>query len=792
MASPASLDQRILDLFEASLDVPSPDRRTWIEAQAESDEALKLGALSLLAADEVTLSGIRTGGSVQSFEEDRQMPDRIGAYKITGLIGRGGMGVVYQGQRDSGDFDHRVAIKVMRAAINSEELATRFETERRILASLSHPGIAQLYDGGVLENSAPYFIMEFIDGTKITAWAEERKATRAQRLSLFSQVLEALRHAHQNLIIHRDITPANVLVTEEGIVKLIDFGIAKPQTEDGEDDAPPDSSSYTPGFAAPERLTGAPPNVLSDVFSLGRLMAALIPQHMRDAELTAIMDKASSDDVAKRYSSVDALTDDLQRHGERRAVTAVGGGPLYAIRKYVERHPIAVASATAAVMALTTGLVVTNGLYREAEANRIAADARFEDVRSLAKFMMFELYDEMEKVTGNTEPISLLAAESQTYLDSLSADERASQSVRLEASLGYKRLADILGNPKNANLGRRAEAGQLLETALNNIEALYADAPEDREVMQALGEIAFSNATYSYVSSDENDRTHALALRAVDMYTKLSALDPEKFDYRLLVARSTMMSGVPLPWAGRYEEGIDIIREAKALCEQVVEDFPEEQRAKDLLGSINVEMARAIGRWENETPDVPDSLPYWDEAIRLREESYASNPDDARPYRTLAMLYYERGAVHRSDDRIDEALADTARSEVVALELLEKDPEDAWLKRILNGIYEERAKTLSYAGRHEEAINAAAGAIERARGEYSISPDNRGRKREWGYSLVLYADIYMRAGEISEACRLAATGRGIWDDLAAEQPISEHDLTVTIADLEEIEAKCAV
>lgn len=786
-----SLDAQAMAIFSRALDQPSDSRGVWIDQACGGNATLLARVRSLLQADTGHDSLLRTGGAGAN-QEDTPLPERVGAYRITGMIGQGGMGTVYEGRRDSDDFEHVVAIKVVRPGALSETLVDRFQRERRILASLNHPHIARLYDGGQTSDGAPYIVMERIDGAPITDWAEARGLARKARLSLFTDLCDAVRHAHQHLIIHRDITPSNVLVTADGYVKLIDFGIAKPHVTESE--IPADTAiaslSYTPGFAAPERASGTGANTLSDIFSLGRVLDAMLPGTLSDTDLSAIIAKASATDPAARYPSVDSLMEDLADHERGYAVSARNGGTAYRVGKYLSRHRFGAAATAAAMIALVGGLVTMTALYQSATENRRAADARFNDVRDLAAFMMFDLYDEMEKVSGNTKAISMLADESQSYLDSLSADRRASLDVQLEASRGYKRLADILGNPKNANLGRREEAGTMLEAAYEQARALHAAHPDDPLAIRALGEVAFSLSTHVYVSSDENQRAHDLARDSAAMYRQLNSLPEASFDDHRQYVRAKMMSGVPLPWMDRDEEGIAILKDALAAGEGLVAAYPAEPEAKLLLGSINVELARALVRQADKAGTPSNSLPYWDEAVRLRQESYAADPGNIQPYRSLVTIHYERGAILRSDGRNDEALDEMQKSEVIAEDLLARDPDDAWLKRMLGGVLDEMAKTLSHAGRHEDALEAAEKAEAYSREDFARSPENAGSKREWAYSLALYADIYLRAGKTRDGCARTAQSRKQWSELAAAHPLSEHDIAVSIARLEDLEAAC--
>ena len=787
-----SLDAKAMAIFSEALDQPSDNRDAWVQDACAGNAALLARVRGLLNADTGHESLLRTGGAAADHQE-APLPERVGAYRITGLIGQGGMGAVYEGHRDTEDFDHVVAIKVVRPGALSETLIERFQRERRILARLNHPHIARLYDGGETEDGAPFIVMERVNGVAITDWADGQALARDTRLSLFDDLCDAVRHAHQNLIIHRDITPNNVLVTPEGYVKLIDFGIAKPHEGEVETAAPAtlEMLSYTPGFAAPERATGSGANTLSDIYSLGKILAALLPETMRDKDLEAIIARSTAREPKDRYPSVDSLLEDVASYRKGYAVAARDGGTGYRIGKYLSRHRIGAAATAFATLALIGGLITMTALYRSATENRQAADARFDDVRELATFMMFDLYDEMEKVSGNTHAISLLADEAQTYLDSLSGDSRASLDVQLEASRGYKRLADILGNPKNANLGRRDEAGQMLEAAYKQAQSLHDSHPDDRQAIRTLGEVAFSLSTHLYVSSDQNQRSHELAEQSAGMYRKLTSLPDAPFDDHRQFVRAKMMSGVPLPWMDKDEEGIAILKDALAAGETLVETYPDEPEAKLLLGSINVEVARALVRKADKDGVSSDSLPYWDEAVRLRQESYRETPENVQPYRSLVTIHYERGAVLRSENRPAEALSEMIRSREIAEELLASDPEDAWLQRMLGGVQDEIAKTLSYDGRHEEAIAAAAKAKQYSLEEFERSAGNFGAKREWAYSLSLYAGIYLEAGQKAEGCALVSQSRQQWDELAEQHSLSDHDLAVSIADLETLEDTCA-
>ena len=221
-----AIDREALALLPLAFDQPSEERMVWLETRCASNTALLNRVRALLGNEKPNSALFRTGAAVDELSRFIP-PDRIGAYRITNTIGEGGMGAVFEGVRDQDNFQLRVAIKIIRPGILSPSLIERFERERQTLATLNHPNIARLYDGGQLEDGSPYMIMEFIEGMPITQWAQASHLSVFDRLWLFSDLCRAVSEAHQNLIVHRDISPSNVMVTSSGSLKLIDFGIAK-------------------------------------------------------------------------------------------------------------------------------------------------------------------------------------------------------------------------------------------------------------------------------------------------------------------------------------------------------------------------------------------------------------------------------------------------------------------------------------------------------------------------------------------------------------------------------------
>ena len=271
------LQRSAFNVFDALLDLTDAERRAWFSEAGASDPDLAYRVAALFEADVRAGALLPTSGLIEDHGEELAPPERIGSYRLVRLIGRGGMGEVYLGVRQDGLFEHKVAVKLIAGALASPDLAKRFSEERSILASLSHPNIAQLFDGGEDPSGYSFIIMEHLEGEAITVDAQRRALKLAQRLDLFRDACAAAQFAHQNLIVHADIKPSNIIVTRQGRVKLLDFGIARfidPTTGPGA--APRSLEPMTRAYASPERRLGGPPSVASDVYALGVLLYELL------------------------------------------------------------------------------------------------------------------------------------------------------------------------------------------------------------------------------------------------------------------------------------------------------------------------------------------------------------------------------------------------------------------------------------------------------------------------------------------------------------------------------------
>lgn len=392
-------------LFEDALEVEGPDRRAFLDDLKGRDAELHEELMSLLASDAETshlvdgdpaaylgLGGEAPPVTEEEVAQDARVGSRIGVWDLSDRLGAGGMGVVYRAERADGAFDKSVALKVLRRGMDTESILARFHNERRILASLEHPNIARLIDGGVTDDGLPWFAMEYVEGTHLTRYCDDRELSVDDRLRLFETVCAAVQHAQERLVVHRDLKPSNILVADDGSVKLLDFGIARVLTDadGGTTSIPGAPQALTVAYAAPEQLKGETVTTATDVYALGTILYELLvgvrpgdvrpgvtpqrpsevavstqqtlgasrastPDRLRrrlGGDLDNICLKALEVDPARRYSTAGELLEDIRRHRHGLPVEARASTLAYRASRFIARHRAGVGGAAAAALLL--------------------------------------------------------------------------------------------------------------------------------------------------------------------------------------------------------------------------------------------------------------------------------------------------------------------------------------------------------------------------------------------------------------------------------------------------------
>jgi eukaryotic-like serine/threonine-protein kinase len=396
--------------FDRALELSGSEREAYVSELASRLPAIGAAVRELLAGcDELEAKGF-LNDPVMNLSAASLVGRQIGVYTIDSLIGRGGMGEVWLALRSDGRFEGKFAIKFLDSSTASPVALDRFRREGRLLARLAHPHIARLIDAGVVPGGRPYLVLEYIDGERIDRFCDQHSLDTKARVRLLLDVLSALAHAHSNLVVHRDIKPSNVLVTRDGLVKLLDFGIGKllrsdTEGEEGETLTRLEHSALTPEYAAPEQFLGEPASTATDVYQLGVLMFVLLAGRLpiatqgttraervkatldteparlsaaaaQDArktlrgDLDAIVSKALRKPPRERYATAAALADDLARYLDNEPVAARANLLGYRMRKFVIRYRSAVIGTSAAILALIAATGFAFLQMREAQIQR--------------------------------------------------------------------------------------------------------------------------------------------------------------------------------------------------------------------------------------------------------------------------------------------------------------------------------------------------------------------------------------------------------------------------------------
>jgi serine/threonine protein kinase len=724
----AELWQEVSPYLDQVLSLPEEDRSRWIEScRAEKPRLADL--VQELLQEHHTLAQERflERPPIEIDSKSSLVGQAIGAYKLISPIGQGGMGSVWLAERSDGRFERRVAVKFLHFSVAGHDGVERFKREGMILGRLAHPHIAELIDAGVTTNGEPYLVLENVEGEHIDEYCDRHKVDLHARIKLFLDVLNAVAHAHANLIVHRDIKPSNVLVRSDGQVKLLDFGIAKLLADDANPAATTmltveGGGALTPLFAAPEQITGGAVTTATDVYALGVLLYLLLtgrhpagtethsaaqlvkaivetePPRTSQAialantkaaemrgttieklrrqlreDLDTITAKALKKDPQLRYSSATAFADDLQRYLKHEPIRARPDTFTYRASKFLRRNRTTVTLTTIAI-ALVIGSLLTGLLI--ANRQRRAAERRFDQVRELAnKFIALD--NTIRGLPGSTKVRMQIVSDSLQYLTSLGIDVHGDKDLALEIAYAYVRVAHAQGDPTSPNLGQFTQAEASLNDASKFVDPVLSKDPRNPRALFIATTIAHDRMNLADIRGDRAEELK-YAATTVSLIERFMGTHPvglrDLYSMRYFYAN---VSGAY--YAARHFE--DAIRYSQRAL-----DVPlPATRANAMRGGALGNMGAA--RWQS--GDLDGALKTILESIELQKAEAA----DGQPALRINLangLLLEGMIMGRQDaepslGRTREALADFQDALEIAEDLSKKDP-------------------LDYLGRHNVAV----------------------------------------------------------------------------------------
>ncbi|HEX8253568.1 MAG TPA: serine/threonine-protein kinase [Thermoanaerobaculia bacterium] len=722
--------EEVRTLFQAAAATPRDRRAELLEsATPEVREEVE----SLLAAhdDESPFLSRSVWEIIESQQGQLLDGMLIGPYRVIRQLGEGGMGTVLLAVREHAEFAQRVAIKLVRGG---EVLLQRFRQERQILAGLEHPNIARLIDGGTTADGLPYLVMEYVEGTPIDEYC--RACSTPDKLRLFLQLCDAVQYAHRSLIIHRDIKPPNVLVTADGTPKLLDFGIAKlvSQTEETS------TRVMTPDYASPEQLMGRAITTSADVFSLGVLLFELLtgqkpfdasrtplteaPRGSLRGDLEAIVAAALEVDPARRYATVDKLADDIRRHLTGHPIAARRATFRYHAMKFVRRNLLAVAAAVAIV--IVTAIAFAATLHQKRIAER-----RFDEVRSLARAVVFELHDAIAPLPGSTAARELLVRRALVYLDNLEAESRDNTQLEMELAGAYIKVGDVQGLPYRANLGDTAGALASYRKALRIAQEVAAREGEEDVAARTL--LADAHDRLGMV---EQRLLHwSIAMEHHETARAIREALPRTPRRDLALAETWTAIGDCRYVGEPYKPKPRMRGTAQQAYESSLATLVHMQPAPELRRAVLRELGRShqrLGGFFSGTKvrDLPRAIRHHEAAQRVLGELLALDPADAVARRNYADQLGMTATAHNAREDGARALAATERALPILHELAAADPRNTEAQHDLAFAYGEEGIALMYLRRFDDADAAFDQAIAIRKRLIAADPSNGEERRD--------------------------------------------------------------
>jgi serine/threonine protein kinase/tetratricopeptide (TPR) repeat protein len=713
--------ERIQQIFDEASQLPLERRKDWVADACQGDRTLYLQVESLLLALDQEGGFLEEQiGSYVARVTAANTPEQIGAYRILSEIGRGGMGAVYLAERADGQYQRRVAIKLVAGGpASAPELLRRFGIERQILAGLQHPNIAQLLDAGITDDGTPYLVMEYVEGLRVDKYCDSKTLSLRERIELFRHVCSAVQYAHRNLVVHRDIKPSNILVTAEGVPKLLDFGIAKllrgtnarmlePAAEPLTLTAPAERL-MTREYASPEQIRGLPITTATDVYALGIVLyGLLVGRHPFEAQRTdfialeratcetephppsvaasqladsslapqlrgdldSIALKAIRKEPNERYGSVEQFSEDLNLYLNGFPVSASRGTHRYRVVKFIRRHRWGVAAATAFVLVL---LAFGTGM------SLLAARLARERTRSNLEAFKAQQAQQTSEAVNHFLQDDLLAQASASHQAAKGPNAKADPDLTVRTALD-RAAAGIEGKFSQQPLVEASIRDTIGQAYINL--GLYPDA--QRQWERALD--------LRRRTSGERDPTTLLAMRNLaDLKLNAGRLaEAEPLLHRLLeIDRDTLGPRAPETRSVMYSLGVAYVRQGKyTQAETLLAEALELSRS--ISGEMNSEtvgLMRDFANVNSEEGKYSQAEPLFQKALEVEHRLFGPEYNDILVTKLfLSRLYDREGKFGQAEEVGADALNSSRRV------LGEAHPTTSFLTSVLANAYLDQGK----------------------------------------------------------------------------------------------------
>jgi tetratricopeptide (TPR) repeat protein/tRNA A-37 threonylcarbamoyl transferase component Bud32 len=671
---PGDIWTKVETLFLEAAELSAPARESFVRDRCGGDARIREEVLSLLPycdEDPPDLLAALGAGAAAVIEEEPAAGLMLGPYRIESEIGRGGMAVVYLAVRADGEFQKRVAIKLIKRGMDTAAVVERLRRERRILASLEHPSIARLLDGGTTQDGRPWIAMEYVEGLPIDRFCSQRNLTIEERCLLIDKVCDAVAYAHRNLVVHRDLKPSNILVAADGNPRLLDFGIAKVlgADEDGGGAEGPLTRAQrplTPEYASPEQMRGGAVVTATDVYSLGVVLYELLagrrpgqdsdknaPVNASAAALSAgrgprwskrlegdldnILQMSLRAEPERRYPTVEQMQADLRRHLTGRPVSARKETWLYRWGKFFRRHPVGTPAAALIALAAVAGVVFITRAESDAQAQRRKAEQRLGQLVELANHALFDVHDSIERLPGATAARINIVRTTIAYLDKLNAESGNDAGVLSALASAYARVARVQGSPLQPNLGDLRGAEESYVKAGRILDAMLARGSGHSDLQFRDAELRLEYGGL-LVEIGRQDDAVAQYQRGIERVRMVLARDPRNLPARKLNSRLHIEIGQ----VRRYTDPAAALRDDLELLPQdeaLVREYPRDTGCLLNLAALWSQ----IGSIFDSERRLAEAANAFRRSAALRERQFAMSPQDVSVQHDLLMAYGHLG-----------------------------------------------------------------------------------------------------------------------------------------------------
>ncbi|MEW6207241.1 MAG: protein kinase [Acidobacteriota bacterium] len=780
--------QKALDLFEAALDREPGERARFLAQACAEDAELRAEIEKLITAHQEKSTVIQetfVEGSPPALEPSEPFAAgrHIGPYRIIGQLGEGGMGAVYLAARDDAEYRKRVAIKVIRPEMNVQIVIRRFLSERQILASLDHPNIARLLDGGTTQDGLPYFVMDYIEGSPITSYCERNKLSIAERLKLFREVCSAVNYAHQNLVIHRDLKPGNILVTSDGAPRLLDFGIAKllnPELSGQTADITVlGHAPMTIDYASPEQVRGDAITTASDIYSLGVMLYELLtgrrPYSFKSRVPREIERVICEEEPARPSTSVEK-SDTSRGPFSKTQIMATPADERETEKSHKLRRELAGDLDNIVLMAM-----------RKEPQRRYSSVEQFsEDIRRylegrpvIATRDTFS-YRARKFIRRNRVAIIAAAIIAVALIAGIIATLWQAQAASVQRARAERRFNDVRQLANSflfefhdliRDLPGSTPARELVVTrAVEYLDSLAREASDDLSLQRELA------AAYERVGDIQGypyNPNIGDATGAMESYKKSLAIrealhkaDPSNADTRRGLATSLERLGTMISWqTGNVNESLAYYSRAREIRQSLAAETNAVEDRRELAGIHEI-----TGDAQKKNRDSSAALESYRRAMTIRESLAAIDPTSAVTSRDLAISHSKISELLALTGDAEGALTSQRKALSIFETLVRQDSTNAKARREVAFAYNKLGDLLWYSDDVRGAIEQYKKAREIRQLIVALDPANAQARRDLAMSEAGLGDTLIRKGEIAAGRELIKKALAIFEELAARSP----------------------